>query len=96
MPPVGGHADLQSVQEVLVGVVGFFVTLLELLFLGSEALALVDGGVELGESVAELVAVDEELEAFHVVGVGGLFLGGKALYYNVFRRNWRKFWRKLA
>ena len=44
----GGHADLHSVEKVLVGVLGFFVALLGQGILGGKALALVDGIIELG------------------------------------------------
>ena len=70
----GGHADIQSIEEVLIGVVGLFVALLELFFLSSEAFALVDGVVELGVGIGHLPAVHEELKALHIFGVGGLLL----------------------
>ena len=74
----GGHADLHGVEEVLIGVLGLFVALLGEGVLGGEALALVDGVVELGVGVAHLPAVDVELEALDLGRVAGLFLGQRA------------------
>ena len=68
----GGHANLHGVEEVLIGVLGLFVALLGEGVLGGEALALVDGIVELGVGVAHLPAVHEELKALGEVGIRGL------------------------
>ncbi len=79
MPPVGGMpADLHGIEEVLVGVLGLFIALLGQSVLGGEALALVDGIVELGVGVAHLPAVDVELEALDLGRIVGLFLGQRA------------------
>ena len=70
----GGHAVFKGVDEVLVdlGVDALGLAGSDLLL---EAAALVDGVVQLGEGVAELAAVDEELETLGQVLVFGLALG---------------------
>ena len=57
---------------------GFFITLLGQSVLSGEALALVDGIVELGVGIAHLPAVDVKLEALDLGRVIGLFLGQRA------------------
>ena len=64
----GGHAVLEGVDEVLIhlGIDALRLARGNLLF---ETAALIDRIVQLGEGVAHLVAVDEELEA---LGEGGI------------------------
>ena len=70
----GRHAVFQGIDEVLVdlGVDALGLAGSDLLL---EAATLVDGVVQLGEGIAELAAVDEELEALGQVAVLGLALG---------------------
>ena len=53
------------------------------LLLRLEARALVDRVVQLGIGVGHLPAVHEELEALHIVGVVGLFLGQRGNFDRV-------------
>ncbi len=71
----GGHADLEGVEEVFVGVLSLFIAGGGVGVLSGETLALVDGVVELGVGVAHLPGVDEELETLYLLGICGLLLG---------------------
>ena len=78
-PPVGGRPYSRAVMIVLVHHAGLVVALVPQLHLRLEALALVDGIVELGEGVAHLTVADEQLEPLGEAGVlrGAAWPGGR-------------------
>ena len=71
----GGHAVFEGADEVVVDEHGFVVTFLREAQLLFEAQALVDGVVQFGVGVAQLLAVDHELEALGQLGVVAVTLG---------------------
>ena len=89
----GGHAVLQSVDEVLVHHAGLIVTGLTEGDLMLEAAPLIDGVVELGKGVGKFAMIDEELEALGEAGVlgGALGEGETSTGYIVMKVGWISF-----
>ena len=70
----GRHAVLQGAQEVVVDDHCLVVTLVSELHLLDETLLLVDGVVQLGVGIRQLLAVYHQLEAFGQSGLGAVHL----------------------
>ena len=79
----GGHTDFQSIQEVFIGMVGFFVTLCQQLFLLGKTLPRVTGVIQLGLGVAHLAAIDKQLKTLHIIRLIGLTLGQRRNFHRM-------------
>ena len=71
----GRHTDLQCIQEIFVGVVGFLITGISGCILQFETLSLIDRIVQLRVSIAHFPCIDKELEALYLLRIGRFLLG---------------------
>ena len=79
----GGHAVLERAEEVLVDDHRFIVTLVGQTHLIHETLFLVDGVVELGVGVGQLLAVDHQLETLGQAGFAAVHLRQRRHFHGV-------------